>query len=162
MAFRKEPILAHTWLHACFTERSHSCAARKYRTGRVSFLFHSGIGLSPSCARVKRCATTPRHGMTWRGAHLHDACCLHCHVPWCLGTTRAVMSWSLILDIVPPIYVRSRYTTLRPALILYIANSSRLLRFKPPPAGTQTSLTSRDCDVMTTSIVAPNQNVARA
>ena len=62
--FRKEPTLAHTWLHARFAEQSHSCAAREYRTGRASFLFHSRIGLSPSAARVKRCAITPRHGMT--------------------------------------------------------------------------------------------------
>ena len=62
--FRKEPKLAHTWLHACFAGRSHSCAAPKHHTKRASFLFHSGIGLSPSAARVKRCAITPRHDMT--------------------------------------------------------------------------------------------------
>ena len=45
-------------------ERSHSCSAREHHTGRASFLFHSGIGLSPSAARVKRCAITPRHGVT--------------------------------------------------------------------------------------------------
>ena len=44
---------------------------------------------------VKRCAITPRHGMTKRGAHLHDACCARGRVLWCRGTTSAVMSCNL-------------------------------------------------------------------
>ena len=45
--------------------------------------------------------------MSKRAAHLHGACCARGHVPWCRGTTRAVMSCNLV-DIVPYIRVRLR------------------------------------------------------
>ena len=75
--------------------------------GCLSSLFHSGRGLSPSAVRARRCATTPRHGMSKRAAHLHGACCARGHVSWCRGTTRAVRSCNLV-DIVPSIHVRLR------------------------------------------------------
>ena len=120
---RNQNWLTPGCMHA--SPNDHTAAARKHHTGRASFLFHSGIGLSPSAARVKRCAITPRNGMTQRGAHLHGACCAHGNVPWCLGTTRAVMSCYLVLDIVSSIHVRpdtQHQIPLRPALFLYIAN----------------------------------------
>ena len=85
--------------------------AHKHHTRRASVLFHSGIDLSSSAARVKRCAITPRHGMTKRGAHLHDACCARGRVLWCRGTTSAVMSCNLALDIVPSVHVRPGHAT---------------------------------------------------
>ena len=74
------------------------------------------------------------------------------------------MSWSLILDIVPSIHVRSRHTTRNstPTRSLSVHREQFQIAPLPLASRTNTNLTSTDCDVMTTSIVAPNQNVARA
>ena len=63
--------------------------------------------------RARRCALTPRWGMTQHAAHLHFACCARGHVPWRGNTTRAVMSWNLV----PSIRVRPGHAQSRSALL---------------------------------------------
>ena len=140
VTFRKKSTLAHTWLHACFAERSHSCAAPYAR-----------IGLSPSAAceaMARTCMMLAVRKVMFLGVlaqHARSCRVISCWIS-CLPSKSAPDTQHEI--------------PLRPALFPYIANSSRLLRIKPS-SRRNTNLTSTDCDVMTTSNVAPTQNVAR-
>ena len=131
--------------------------------GGLSSLFHTGRGLSPSAVRAKRCATTPRHGMSKRAAHLHGACCARGHVPWYRGTTRAVMSCNIV-DIVPSIRVRLRHTTQTstPTPSLAVLREQFQPAALPHASRRNTNHTSTDCDVRTTWFLTLNQNVALA